>query len=78
MNWQLGRTFSPHYKEELGDRVYAVTSNKRRFHVIAANFWVHVHTKPLRESSLAILCEDDLARRNTFMEQFIKEWYKVE
>ena len=75
---EFGRKFAPEYKEEVGERVYAVESNDRRFHVIAGNFWAHVHTTPLRLPSLGPLCGDDIAARDDYIERHVKEWYKVQ
>lgn len=52
---QFGSSFAAHFGEELGDKVYAVESNGKRFHAIAANFWVHVHRELNRVSALTPL-----------------------
>lgn len=75
---EFAKVYAPQYEEELGERVYVVESNGRKFHVIAENFWVHVHTEPLSRSSLVPLCEDDLARRDAYIGRYVEEWYKVE
>ena len=73
---EFGNTFSPHYGEQLGDKVYAVESNGKRFHAIAGNFWVHVHREPNRVSALKAL--NDLDARDEYIERYVKDWYKVE
>ena len=72
---QFGRSFAPQYGEELGDKVYAVESNGKRFHAIAANFWVHVHRALNRVSALTPL--NDLDARDEYLERYVKDWYKV-
>jgi hypothetical protein len=73
---EFGRSFAPHHGAELGDRVYAVESNGKRFHVIAAKFWVHLHRTPNRTSALTSL--NDLDARDEYIQRYVKEWYKVE
>jgi hypothetical protein len=73
---QFGSSFAPHYGDELGDKVYAVESNGKRFHAIAANFWVHVHRELNRVSALTAL--NDLDARDEYIERYVKAWYKVE
>lgn len=73
---QFGNSFAPYYGDELGDKVYAVESEGKRFHVIAANFWVHVHKDFNRVSALRPL--NDLDARDEYIERYVKDWYKVE
>jgi hypothetical protein len=76
---EFAKGFIPHYDaREAGDRVYAVESQSKRFHIIAANFWIHIHTKPLLESSLIPLCNDDLDKHRAYFEQCVSEWYKID
>ncbi len=67
----------PHYEGEDADRVYAVESKGKRFHIVAANFWIHIHTEPLIESSLIALCSEDFDKRRDYLERKVKEWYKI-
>jgi len=73
---QFGKSYAPYYGEQLGDKVYAVESNGKRFHAIAGNFWVHVHREFNRVSALKPL--NDLDARDEYIERYVKDWYKVE
>jgi len=73
---EFGSSFVPQYGEELADKVYAVESDGKRFHVIAGNFWVHVHREFNRVSALTPL--NDLGARDEYIERYVKDWYKVE
>ncbi len=61
-----------------GDRVYALESRGKRFHMIAPSFSIHVHKAPLLESSLIPLCNEDLGKRRAYFEQYVSEWYKID
>jgi len=77
--FEFTQEFIPHRDgAEAGDRVYSVESRGKRFHMIAANFWIHIHTRPLLESSLIPLCSDDLDKRRAYFEQCVSEWYKID
>ena len=73
---QFGKSFAAHYGDELGEKVYAVETGGKRFHVIASNFWVHVHRELNRVSALTPL--NDLRARDEYIERYVKDWYKVE
>lgn len=76
---EFAKEFIPHYDcVEAGDRVYGVESQGKRFHIIAANFWIHIHTQPLLESSLIPVCSDDPDRRKAYFDQCVSEWYKID
>ena len=59
-----------------GNRVFAIESEGQRFHVIAAKLWVMTRTHT-GESSLPVLFGDDLAAREKFIDEQVREWYKM-
>jgi hypothetical protein len=59
-----------------GRRVFAIESEGRRFHVVAAKLWVMTRTHT-GKSSLPVLFGDDLAARETYINEQVKEWYKM-
>jgi hypothetical protein len=63
-------------EEPEGRRVFAVDSDGRRFHVIAAKLWVIVRTHT-GESSLPALFGKDSEARDEFVNGQVKEWYKM-
>ncbi len=67
--------FARQYNENMSHRVYAVECNGKRFHVIAAKFWVLEYAAPLRISALAAL--NDQRNRDAFIKQHVKAWYKI-
>ena len=73
---EFGRSFGPYYGEELGEKVYAVESNGKRFHAIAAKCWIQVHRELNRDGALTPL--NDIGGRDAYIERYVKEWYKVE
>jgi len=73
---QFGKAFAPENECDVRDHVYAVESNGKRFHVIAATFWVFVYLSLQRTSALGPL--NDLTTRDQFIERNVKEWYKIE
>ena len=73
---EFAKSFARQNAEELVDRVYAVETNGKRFHCIAAKLWVHVHRELNRVSALTPL--NDLDARDAYIQRYVKEWYKVE
>lgn len=61
---QFGKSSAPHYGEELGDNVYAIESNGKRYHAVADNIWVHVHRELNRVSALTSF--NDLGERDEY------------
>ena len=61
--------------EELCERVYAVESEGKRFHVFGAKCWVFEYSQPQRSSALSAL--NDLSNRDAYLERYVKHWYSV-
>jgi hypothetical protein len=61
--------------EELCERVYAVESNGKRFHVFAAKCWAFEYSEPQRRSALGAL--NDLSKRDEYLERYVRAWYSV-
>jgi hypothetical protein len=70
--------YIPNRTSDPGDRVYAVTSEGNRFHVIATNFWIHILRTHSKESSLPPLFGGNLTERDKYFRERVKEWYKLE
>jgi hypothetical protein len=70
--------YDPYSSAKRGDRAYAIKSEGKRYYVISSYFSIHIHTKPLLETSLSSLCSDDLKTREAFFNEFVREWYKVD
>ena len=73
------RTFGVALKleEPVGKRVFAVESAGKRFHVIAAKLWVLIrpHDPSL---SLSPLLDSNSECRDDFINEHLKEWYKMD
>ena len=72
----FGRSFNPKGTNEFCDRVFAVESRGKRFHVVGAKCWVFKYAKPQRGSAVSAL--NDLARRDAYIEREVNVWYAVE
>jgi hypothetical protein len=70
--------YMPPRGSDPGDRIFAIESEGKRFHLIASNFWVQINKKAVEESSLIPLLSNNLAERDAYMLEQVKEWYKLE
>ncbi|MBX7173531.1 MAG: hypothetical protein K1X72_21365 [Pyrinomonadaceae bacterium] len=59
-----------------GKRVFVIESAGRRFHIVAGKLWILTRTHNLQSSINALLSNNETERTN-FIEQHIKEWYKM-
>ena len=61
--------------DELCERLYAVESDGKRFHVFGAKCWVFEYSEPQRSSALSAL--NDLSHRDAYLERYVRRWYSV-
>lgn len=60
------------------ERVYAIESAANRFHIVAANLWIHVHKKRIFELPIQHFYDGEIESYNKYLDKFVEEWIKIE
>jgi len=71
------QNFSPRRSGEIptGKRVFAIESDGKRFHIIAAKLWILVSKQSNNGALLDALLSGDPSFRDNFISRFLKQWY---
>lgn len=59
-----------------GERVFNIASSGKNFHVIAAKLWILTRTHNDMKALPRLLSKDD-SERTSFLQNHVKEWYKI-